>query len=216
MLFEDMDRIVFAGDSVTDMGSAQPVGEGRFDDLGQGYVRVVDNLLAVWYPERKIRVTNSGISGNTSRDLLARYQRDVVDLKPDWVSICIGINDVWRQFDSPAIVDAQVMPEEYEANVERMILAVKGSVKGIFILSPYYMELDRQDPMRARIDEYTRICRQLAEKHQCMFVDFQKIYDDFCSVRHSSCVAWDKIHPNQVGATLMARAFLEKCEFAFS
>lgn len=66
------------------------------------------------------------------------------------------------------------------------------------------------------MDEYTRICRQLAEKHQCMFVDFQKIYDDFCSVRHSSCVAWDKIHPNQVGATLMARAFLEKCEFAFS
>ena len=75
MLFENMDRIVFAGDSVTDMGSAQPVGEGLFDNLGHGYVRVVENMLSAWYPEVKIRVTNSGISGNTSRDLLGRLTR---------------------------------------------------------------------------------------------------------------------------------------------
>ena len=56
--------------------------------------------------------TNSGVSGNTSRDLLQRFDSDVVALNPDWVSICIGINDVWRQFDSPAIPDGQVMPEE--------------------------------------------------------------------------------------------------------
>ena len=143
MLFEDMDRIVFAGDSVTDMGSAQPVGEGLFDNLGTGYVRIIDNMLAAYYPERRIRVTNSGISGNTSRDLLERFQRDVVDLKPDWVSICIGINDVWRQFDTPAMPDGQVLPEEYERNVEQMILQVKGKVKGIFLLSPYYMEPNR-------------------------------------------------------------------------
>ena len=65
-------------------------------------------------------------SGNTSRDLLARFDRDVAALKPDWVSICIGINDVWRQFDSPAIPDEQVMPEEYAANLENMIGKVKG------------------------------------------------------------------------------------------
>ena len=137
MIFQDMDRIVFAGDSVTDMESTQPVGEGLFENVGRSYVRVVENLLAACYPEVHVRVTNSGTSGNTSRDLLARFQRDVVDLNPDWVSICIGINDVWRQFDSPAIPDAQVLPDEYERNVESMILAVKDRVKGIFILSPY-------------------------------------------------------------------------------
>ena len=94
MIFDDMDRIVFAGDSVTDMGSEQPVGEGLFDSLGTGYVRVVENLLSAFYPEIRLRITNSGVAGNSSRDLLARYQRDVVDLRPDWVSICIGINDV--------------------------------------------------------------------------------------------------------------------------
>lgn len=215
MIFEHMDRIVFAGDSVTDMESEQPVGEGLFDNLGRGYVRVVDNMLAAYYPEVFVRVTNSGISGNTSRDLLARYQRDVVDLDPDWVSICIGINDVWRQFDTPAIVSDQVFPEEYEENVEKMILAVKDRVKGIFILSPYYMEPNRQDPMRARMDEYVEICRKLADKYHCRFVDFQKLYEEYCKVRHSASIAWDRVHPNQIGATLMARAFLDQCEFDY-
>ena len=215
MIFEDMDRIVFAGDSVTDMDSAQPVGEGLVDNLGRSYVRVVENMLSVYYPEVRIRVTNAGISGNTSRDLLERFDRDVVSLKPDWVSICIGINDVWRQFDCPAMADCQVMPDEYERNVEKMILAVKDSVKGIFLLSPYYMEPNREDKMRARMDEYVAIMRRLAEKHGCIFVDFQQMYEDYCKIRHSSYIAWDRVHPNQVGATLMAREFLEKCGFDY-
>lgn len=216
MIFENMDRIVFAGDSVTDMDSVKPVGEGLFDKLGKGYVRIIDNMLTAVYPEIKIRVTNSGVSGNTSRDLLERFERDVVDLKPDWVSICIGINDVWRQFDTPAMADAQVFPDEYESNVEQMITSVKGSVKGIFILSPYYMEPNREDAMRARMDEYVAICKKLAEKHGCIFVDFQQLYEDYCKVRHSTFIAWDRVHPNTVGATLMARAFLEQCGFDYN
>ena len=215
MIFQDMDRIVFAGDSVTDMGSAEPIGEGLFDNVGHGYVRVVESLLAACYPEVHLRITNAGISGHTSRDLLARFDRDVVSLKPDWVSVCIGINDVWRQFDSPAIPDGHVLPDEFTRNVEEMILRVKDSVKGIFILSPYYMEPNRSDPMRRRIDEYVMICRDLAEKHGCIFVDFQKLYEDYCILRHSCYIAWDRIHPNQVGATLMAREFLKHCDFDY-
>ena len=215
MIFKDMQRIVFAGDSVTDMESAQPVGEGLFDQLGKSYVRIIDNMLAAYYPELRIRVTNSGISGNTSRDLLERFGRDVVDLNPDWVSICIGINDVWRQFDSPAMPDMAVLPEEYEKNVEKMIKMVKGKTEGIFLLSPYYMEPNRQDAMRARMDEYVDICRRLAKKYDCIFIDFQRLYEDYCKVRHSTFIAWDRVHPNQVGATLMARAFLEACGFDY-
>ena len=82
MIFEPMDRIVFAGDSVTDMGSAQPVGEGLFDNVGQSYVRIIENMLSTWYPEVYLRVTNSGVSSNTSRDLLQRFDSDVVALNP--------------------------------------------------------------------------------------------------------------------------------------
>ena len=154
MIFNHMDRIVFAGDSVTDMESAQPVGEGLFENVGKSYVRIVENMLAAFYPEVYLRVTNSGIGGNTSRDLLQRFDRDVVSLKPDWVSICIGINDVWRQFDSPAIPDEQVSPEEYRSNVEKMILSVKDNVKGIFLMTPYYMEPNGEEWMRKRMDTY--------------------------------------------------------------
>ena len=216
MIFENLDRIVFAGDSVTDMGRAQPKGEGLFDNVGKGYVRVVENMLATFYPETFIRVTNAGTSGNTSRDLLERFDKDVVELKPDWLSICIGINDVWRQFDVPAMLDAHVSPEEYESNVETMILKMKDSVKGIFILSPYIIEPLREDAMRKRMDEYVAICKKLADKHGCRFVDFQKMYEDYCQIRHSSYIAWDRIHPNQIGATLMAREFLKQCEFDFN
>ncbi len=216
MIFENGDRIVFAGDSVTDMNSEKPVGDGLFDRLGFGYVRIVENLLTAIYPEVSLRITNSGVSGNTSRDLLARFDRDVVDLNPDWVSICIGINDVWRQFDSPAFYDQQVQPDEYEKNVEEMIIRIKDKVKGVFILSPYIMEPNREDMMRARIDEYVEICRRLAEKYGCVFVDFQKMYEDYFSIRHSSCIAWDRIHPNQMGSTLMAREFLKHCGFDYN
>ena len=70
--------------------------------------------------------------------------------------------------------------------------------------------------MRARMDEYCRICRELAEKHGCILVDFQEMYERFCRVRHSSCIAWDRVHPNQMGATLMAMEFLDHCGFDYT
>lgn len=216
MIFENMDRIIFAGDSVTDVERNRPIGEGLFNGTGKGYVMVLENMLNTWYPERMIRVTNAGIGGNTSRDLWNRFQNDVIDLKPDWVSICIGINDVWRQFDCPSIPDAQVQPEEYEANVEKMILSIKDTVKGIFVLTPYYMEPNKGDQLRLRMDVYGDICKKLAQKYGCVLVDLQKMFDQYFNYRHSSYIAWDRIHPNSVGATIIAREFLQYCDFDYS
>ena len=214
MIFQDMDRIVFAGDSVTDMGSQNPVGEGLFDSIGHSYVRVIENLLAALYPEVHLRVTNSGISGDNSQMLLARWERDVRALDPQWVSICIGINDVWRQFDSPAIKEQTISPECYRENVRKMILTEKPHVKGIFLMTPYYMEPNASDFMRARMDEYGAICKKLAEEYGCIFIDLQAMFSKYCSVRHSSYLAWDRVHPNQIGATLIALEWLKHCELA--
>lgn len=216
MIFEDMDRIVFAGDSVTDMGSVNPVGEGLFDNLGNGYVRMIENLLAAKYPQIHLRITNSGVAGNTSRDLLSRWDRDVRALNPQWVSICIGVNDVWRQFDFPAIPDRMVSPEEYHRNVEEMILREKHHVKGIFLMSPYYIEPDPNDFMRKRMDEYGKICSRLAAKHHCIFIDLQAMFTKYCVHRHSSFLAMDRIHPNQIGATLIALEWLKHCSEEFT
>lgn len=211
MIFQDLDRIVFAGDSVTDMDSTTPVGEGLFDNLGHSYVRIIENLLSALYPEIRIRVTNSGIGGNTSRDLLERWDRDVRNLNPQWVSICIGINDVWRQFDCPAMPDLAVSTEDYRENVRKMILAEKPHVKGIFLMTPYLMEPNSNDAMRAKMDVYGRICKELAVEYGCILVDLQELFNHYCTIRHSAYLAWDRIHPNQVGATLIALEWLKHC-----
>ena len=207
MIFENNEHIVFAGDSVTDMNKEQ------FENMGRGYVRVVDNMLATYYPEKAIRVTNAGISGNTSRDLLNRFEKDVLKLNPDYVSICIGINDVWRQFDNPAGKIFAVEIDEYESNLEKMITSINKKVKKVFIMSPYYMEPNKQDLMRARMDEYGAVCKKLAEKYDCEFIDLQKMFNNYFKYKHSSFIAWDRVHPNLVGATLIAKEFLSHCGF---
>ncbi|MBE6903544.1 MAG: GDSL family lipase [Ruminococcaceae bacterium] len=216
MIFEKNDKIVFAGDSVTDMGSVCPCGERLGKGLGEGYPNIIDSLLASCYPELNIRVINSGISGNTSRDLLARFDTTVLNHKPDWISICIGINDVWRQFDSPCILDFHISPEEYAENLEKMIVSSKAECKGVIVCTPYYIENLREDKMRARMDEYSAICKKLAEKYGCIFVDFQTMYENYCQICHSSSVAWDRVHPNQIGSTLMAKEILKHCGFDFN
>ena len=97
-----------------------------------------------------------------------------------------------------------------------MILAVKDDVKCFFILSTYYMEPNEQDAMRARMDEYVQICKMLAVKYLCKLVELHMMFAEYCSIRHCAFIAWDRIHPNQVGATLMAREFLRCCDFDFN
>jgi ribonucleoside-triphosphate reductase len=70
--------------------------------------------------------------------------------------------------------------------------------------------------MRKRMDEYVAVCKRVSDKYGCIFIDFQQMFEDYCKIRHSSYIAWDRIHPNQVGATLMAKEFLKKCDFDYS
>ena len=89
MLLQSGDRIVFTGDSTTDAGRARPVGEGLHQGVGDGYVRQIENILNVLYPDWVLWISNTGNSGDTSRGLKARWQNDVMNLNPDWVSVMI-------------------------------------------------------------------------------------------------------------------------------
>ena len=170
------EKLVMIGDSITDVGRAKPIGEGRADDaLGRGYVMMVDALLGAVYPERLIRVINMGISGNTTRDLKARWQKDVLDLKPDWVSIMIGANDVWRQYD---------------------------------------IEPNRQDAMRATMDRYGAVVKKVAAATAgSVFVDVQAAFDRLLTTYYPATINWDRVHPNNTGSALIARAFLTAIGF---
>lgn len=209
MLLEKNDTLLFIGDSISDYERKRPVGEGLFNALGHSYVACAGALLNCMYPELHLRVINMGVSGNQVRDLDARWQTDVMDLKPQWVSVLIGINDVWRQFDCPQMPETHVSLQEYEETYACLIERTLPQVKGMILMTPYYMEPNRQDPMRARMDEYGAVVRKLADKYHLTFVDLQAGWDRLFQHMHSTNIAWDRVHPNQTGCMYIAKQFLQ-------
>ncbi len=215
MLFEKNDRIIFMGDSVTDCGRKRPVGEGLAEGVGAGYVRTIESFLNVYYPELNLRITNMGISGNTIAHLQDRWQTDILDLNPDWVSILIGVNDVWRQFDEPAIPESAVQPEEFEAIYRELIEKTQDGVKGIILITPHFYERYKQDPMRTRLDEYGSIVKKLAKEYGCLFIDTQTVFDQFMENHYAAYLSADRVHPNYAGRTLLAITILKAIGFDF-
>lgn len=212
MRLQKNDKLVMIGDSITDSGR-NPAGEGLFEAIGKGYVAQVDALLTVLYPEFSIRVINRGVGGNTVRDLKARWQTDVMNLKPDWVSIMIGINDVWRQFDQPLMVEGHVYMEEYERTLRELVQRTKPLVKGLVLMTPYYIEPNKSDAMRAKMDSYGRVVEAIADEYNTIFVDTQAAFDKVLAHIYPAAMAWDRVHPNQVGVVTIARAFLNAIDF---
>ena len=208
-------KLVMIGNSITDAGRAQPVGEGLFDALGRGYVSLVDALLGSVYPDLGIRVVNMGTSGNTVRDLKARWQTDVIAQRPDWLSIMIGANDVWRQFNSPRQTEQHVLPGEYEQTLGDLIAETLPAIRNIVLMTPFYIEPNQADAMRARMDEYGAIIKKLSEKHQVLFVDTQAAFNDVLTAYYPATLAWDRVHPNQTGHMVLARAFLKAIDFSW-
>jgi len=216
MKLQKHDKLVMIGDSITDCGRAKPIGEGLFEAIGKGYVAQIDALLGAVYPELAVRVVNVGTSGNTVRDLKDRWQTDVIDLKPDWLSIMIGINDVWRQYDLPRQSEKHVLIEEYEATLDELVRSVKPLLKGLVLMTPFYIEPNANDAMRATMDRYGQAVKQVAAAHGAIFVDTQAAMNRVLEHLYPASLAWDRVHPNQVGHMVLARAFLDSVGFAWN
>jgi len=125
----------------------------------------------------------------------------------------IGINDVWRQFDSPLQTEWHVSLEEYRATLERLIQKTKPQLKGLILMTPYFIEANRSDPMRAMMDQYGHAVRELAEKLHALLVDTQAAFDTALRFVHAKSLAGDGIHPTLPGHAILARAFLDVVEY---
>jgi lysophospholipase L1-like esterase len=204
--------LLFIGDSITDAGR-NPTGEvspwEANHGLGTGYVSLIHGWLQAAHPEARIRVVNKGTSGHTVRDLSARWKTDVLDLKPDVLCVMIGINDVWRQFDSPLRPELGVGLEEYRDTLRRLVREASTQTRQIFLASPFFIEPNRSDAMRARMDEYGAIVREIASQQGAHFVNVQAGFDTALAHQHSSALAWDRVHPGPAGHQIVARAFLQ-------
>ncbi|ANY65302.1 GDSL family lipase [Paenibacillus sp. BIHB 4019] len=214
MRLERGQKLLFIGDSITDCERNKQDGEGLFGALGRGYVAQVDALLQAVYPELGIRVVNMGTGGHTVRDLKARWQEDVTDKKPDVLSIMIGTNDVWRQYDTPFITEWHVYIEEYEQTLRELVaLAKPVAGSGIVLMTPFFLESNEQDAMRRTMDEYGAIVRRIAVETGCLFIDTQAAFNKVLAHLYSATLAWDRVHPTAAGHMVLARAFLQAMDF---
>lgn len=212
MIFKNGDRVVFAGDSVTDSGRKRPYGEGLWEGLGNGYVRNVDSILSVLYPEMLIHITNVGCSGATSTDMLRDWGENVEKLNPDYVFFMIGANDVWRQFDEPGQYSERYTPEVYKANLESVCERTIKKVKRLFVISPFYMESNDNDAMKQRMVEYASYAKAVAEKYGATYIDVQGEFDKHLKYRYPAYISWDRVHPNWVGSMIIAKEILKAIE----
>ena len=202
-------KLLMIGDSITDCGRVYPVAEGPGEALGTGYVSLVNACLTATQPGTGIRVVNMGVNGNTVRDLAIRWDSDVIELKPDWLSIMIGINDVWRQFDAWPGWESPIDLEEYSQTLDMLIQKTQPLLKGLVLMTPYLIEPNRSDPMRSKMDAYGAVVRDLAVRHGAILVDTQAAFDEVLTELDPIRLAADRVHPNLSGHMILARAFLQ-------
>jgi lysophospholipase L1-like esterase len=205
------DRWLFIGDSITDCGRKRPIGEGPNEAaLGSGYVSLVASALTATYPDYGIHVLNMGVAGDTVRDLKVRWATDVLKLRPDWLAILIGINDVWQQCDNVWDAGSAISRDEYSDTLADLIRQAEPGLRGLILMTPYVLEPDRAEPMRALMDEFGAATRQIAAGRGAILVDTQAAFDQILRWLPPERLAPDRVHVNQTGHMVIARALLRQ------
>src|SRR5690606_13910973 len=139
-------------------------------------MNLVRALVTASHPHLRLTWINRGVSGDTSRDLKARWESDVIDERPDWLSVKIGINDVWRAFTGQP--ELAVPIDEYEATLRELLQrAVEATGCRLILMEPYLIEPDLSEPQRAQSDRYRAVVRQLATELDAVLVRTQDAFD---------------------------------------
>jgi len=213
-------RIVFWGDSITDAlrDKVTKSDTSGYNLLtGSGYVRLIESALGYDYP-MQYEVLNKGISGNRIVDLYARIKADMINLKPDVISILIGINDVWHEACNQNGVDAGKFEMVYDLIVQEILQALP-DVK-IMILEPFVLPGSSTIPNEEYPNRWeyflteTRLrqaaAKRIAEKHNLAFVPLQEAFEQ-ADRKTQTMGYWlgDGVHPNGAGHELIKRHWLE-------
>ena len=214
MLLGPRSRILFVGDSITDCGRRRPVGEGVGPGaLGGGYVSLVQSAFLAGYPDYDLRVINMGVSGDTVRDLRRRWNSDVVSLRPDWLTVFIGINDAWQRFSLNDASQAGSELDEYSATLGGLIAETMPRLAGLMLMTPYYLQPDPSDPLRQTMDHFGAAVHRLAAQHGAVAVDTQAAFDRVMAWVRPTDLADDRVHVAQAGHMVLARAVLDGLGF---
>ena len=205
--------ILFQGDSITDCGRNRDAAGTPNDlsGLGQGYAMMAAAELLSTRPADGLRVFNRGISGNRVVDLYARIQGDILNLKPDVLSILIGVNDTWHG-KNPDWINGVAIPK-YERIYRDLLNEVREALPNVkFVLcEPFVLRCGVvRDDWVEEIDERRVVVAKLAKEFSAVLVPFQSMFDDAVKLAPPEYWAADGVHPSAAGHLLMAKCWLER------
>lgn len=199
-------RYLFQGDSITDAG------RGNYEDpfaMGGGYVKLLEAELTA--REKECEVMNCGVSGNRVVDLLARWKKDCLHLKPDVLTILIGVNDVWHELNWGNGVDAPVFEEVYRILLRETLKSLP-EVQ-VILMGAYVAHGEATDPQWEVFDGQVKIrrdiTRRLAEEFGLKFVDLQEAFDRALEDLPADQLTADGVHPTQKGHRLIADTWIQ-------
>lgn len=192
-------KIIFIGDSITASNKNTDA-----DRLGDGYVRMIKEVLP-----GEVTVINKGVNGHRVTDLAFRWQRDVIDLEPDFLSVSIGINDVWRQLDSPQLeqVDASKFEEVYWGLLTQLSPKTK-----LVLMEPTIIKENTESQGNQLLMPYVEVVRKLAKEFKAVLVPTHEIFLNHLTKKPDVSLTTDGVHMRRKGNELMAKTWLEAAE----
>jgi len=209
LIFKAKETIEFIGDSITDCSRR----EKEFAPLGYGYVRDIHHLLQAGYPELHLEVINKGISGDRITSLQARWEPDVLQVKPDWLFIFIGVNDVWRFFEGDKN-EAVDLPEFVKVYRELLEITQKATRVKLRLISPYLSETHPADPFKTKLTHYQDAIDALGTAFDIPVIHLQPAFDWAMLSNPPEYWTADRVHPTPVGHMLIALTILRACGFS--
>ncbi|MBQ7960585.1 MAG: SGNH/GDSL hydrolase family protein [Clostridia bacterium] len=200
-------RILFQGDSITDAGRS------RTDDVnvGTGYPLLVKASLGFENPG-EYEFFNRGIGGNRIVDVYARIKADIINLKPDVMSLLIGVNDVWHELgDNPNGVDADKFFKIYSMLIEEVKEALP-DLK-IMIMEPFVLSAsgtsEKYDVFRPEVEKRAEMAKKIADKFGLPFIPLQAGLDEMSKTIEVGYWLSDGVHPTAMGHEYIKREWLK-------
>jgi len=190
-------RILFQGDSITDGNRGRNADPNHI--LGHGYAFIVAAKYGAAFPERNLTFMNRGISGNTVLDLQGRWKADTLDLKPDVLSVLIGINDSGKN----------IPLAQYEEVYDKLLADTRAALPSVkFVLcEPFCLPKDGHragDAHDEDVRQRQAIVAKLAAKYGAALVRLQRVFDEACKRAPAEYWVWDGVHPTYSGHQLFA------------